>query len=351
MRILYFGIYNPEYSRNRVLIKGLKANGAKVFECRVSAHDRLKYIKLLWQFIRSPSFDYMIVGFPGQEVMFLARFITAKPIVFDAFTSHYGGYILDKQYFSRSSFRAKYYRFLDTWSCRLADLVLLDTNAHIDFFIHEFKLPIKKFRRLFVGTDSDVFYPKKLENTNSFLIHFHGNYIPLQGVKYIIQAAKLLENSGIHFNLIGRGQTYGHDSALAQSLKSNNISFLDPVPYHILPTYIHKADICLGIFGETDKTELVIPNKVFEALACKKPIITSDTKAMRELPNIDKSVLLCRQADSSDLADKILTLKNDHQLRNKISENGYELFRNELTELKIGLKLKNIIYESGLLQQ
>ena len=45
LTVLYFGVYDPDYSRNRVLIKGLKANGVRVVECRVSAKDKLKFSK------------------------------------------------------------------------------------------------------------------------------------------------------------------------------------------------------------------------------------------------------------------------------------------------------------------
>lgn len=358
MTVLYFGIYNPGYARNWVLINGLRKNGLEVLECRESSSGFLKFLKLFlkyWKFARK--YDVMIVGFPGQEVMFLARFLTfrlgsrrAKPIIFDAFTSHYGGYILDRKKFPKHGWRAKYYKFLDKWSCRLADVVLLDTEAHINFFLKEFGLDKGKFRRLFVGTNSELFYPRDVleEKHGNFLIHFHGYYIPLQGVKHIIKAAKLLEGRDIQFNLIGRGQTHSDDLKLARELGVKNINFIGPVPYHVLPEYINKADICLGIFGDTDKAELVIPNKVFEALACKKPVITSDTIAIRELLKDGENVILCKRADSEDLAVKILTLRDDMQLKNKIAENGYQLFKDKLTGKQIGLELKNII-DAGLL--
>src|SRR3989344_5286844 len=219
MRILYFGVYNPGYSRNRVLIKGLKQNGAEIIECRASGKSWLKYLKLFRGFMRSPGFDLMIVGFPGQEVMFLARLLTRKPIIFDAFTSHYGGYILDRQYFNKNSWRAKYYRWIDKFSCRLADLVLLDTNSHIAFFTEEFDLPRAKFLRIFVGTDDEIMKLLDVKkDTDKFLVHFHGYYIPLQGVKYIIKAAKFLEKDDVHFNIIGNGQTFKDDLKLAESL-------------------------------------------------------------------------------------------------------------------------------------
>ena len=346
MTVLYFGIYNPDYARNWVLLNGLRKNGVEVLECRESSTGLIKFFKLFlkyWKF--AGKYDVMVVGFPGQEVMFLARFLTKNPIIFDAFTSHYEGYILDRRKFPKHSWRATYYRSLDKWSCRLADIVLLDTEAHISFFLKEFGLKRGKFRRLFVGTNSELFYPRDNleERRGKFLIHFHGYYIPLQGVKYIIKVAKLLENSDVEFNLIGRGQTYSDDLKLAQELGIKNINFIENVPYNVLPEYINKADVCLGIFGDTDKAELVIPNKVFEALACKKPVITSDTAAIRELLKDEEDVILCRRADSNDLADKIIKLHDNNQLKNKVAENGYRLFREKLTEKQIGLELKNII--------
>ena len=244
--------------------------------------------------------------------------------------------------------RAKWYKWLDRKSVKLANTSLLDTNAHIDFFVNELGLPRDKFRRIFVGTDSNVFYPRDVKkNTDKFLVHFHGHFIPLQGVKYIIQAAKILKNENIEFNIIGNGQTYKVDRELAENLKVQNINFLDSVPYDKLADHINSADICLGIFGDTLKTELVIPNKVFEAIACQKAVITADTKAIRELFNNSLDILLCRCADPQDLADKIRSLKGDQNLKDKIAQNGYRLFREELNEKIITQSL--VILLNGLI--
>ena len=157
MKVLYFGIFDSMYARNWVLINGLKENGVEVIECRVKP-ARWALVKLFLKFVRSQySFDAMIVGFPGQEVMFVARWLTSKPIFFDAFTSHFGGYILDRKKSSPRSLRAHYYRFLDSWSCRLANVVLLDTQAHINFFVQEYGLSPKKFKRLWIGANETIF--------------------------------------------------------------------------------------------------------------------------------------------------------------------------------------------------
>ncbi len=352
MKILYFGAYDNLYSRNRILIKGLRNIGVEVVECRDRSRSVFKYVRLFFKYLRSPKdFDMMIVGFPGQEIMFLARLLTRKPIIFDAFTSHYGGHILDRGTYGKTSLRARYYRWIDTYSCRLANVVLLDTQAHIDFFVKEFNLSSDKFKRIFVGADSDVFYRRPNTDHEDFVVHFHGNYIPLQGVRYILEAAKLLEHQPVRFNIIGRGQTYARDMDLAEKLALRNVKFYDRVSYEDLADFMAQADVCLGIFGNTPKTDLVIPNKVFEALASGRAVITADTPAIRELLKDKEHVILCRKADPSDLAQAITLLMNSLSLRESIALAGEGLFKDSLTEVHLAQELIDYINERKLLSK
>ena len=349
MRVLYFGSYDPNYARNWVLINGLKANGAKVLECNEKAGGKTKkYLKLFFKYWKfKGKYDVMVVGFPGQETMFLARFL--RPfglIIFDAFTSHYGGYILDRKKAPKNSLKAKYYRFLDAYSCKLADLVLLDTNAHIDFFIHEFKLPREKFRRIWVGADA-IFQPEEtIKKDNKFRILFFGNYIPLQGAEYIIRAAKIVleKDNNIIFKLVGNGQDRTRLEILAKNITANNIEFKDRVPLLVLKQEIALADICLGIFGDTPKTPLVIPNKVYDSVAMKKPVITADTPAIREL--FDGSDLyLVKAASPEDLARAIMELRYKPELRHNLAERGYRKFIEHASYKILGSELLKMVCE------
>ena len=113
--------------------------------------------------------------------------------------------------------------------------------------------------------------------------------------------------------------------------------------YNNIPNYIKCASICLGIFGDTAKTLRVIPNKVYEAIAMKKPVITADTPAIKELFSDKQNIVLCETACPRDLAVKILELKNNQELRDKIAENGYKVFKNKATPKIIGKELINSI--------
>jgi glycosyltransferase involved in cell wall biosynthesis len=354
MKVCYFGNYKPDYSRNLVLIKGLRENGIKVIECNNRSKGLLKFWRLFLKHLKIRNkYDVMIVGFPGQTAVLLAKILTRKKIIFDAFVSLYDSNVFDRQIYSAESFRAKYYWFLDWFTCRLADKILLDTNEQIKYFISEFKIKQEKFSRLFVGADDNLMKPREILSNNNLpakpsgkiLVFFYGNYIPLQGAKYIIESANILKEENFHFNLLGSGQDYQGAIELAREFGLKNITFLPRVSYEKLSLYINQADICLGIFGQTPKTQRVIPNKVFDYLACAKPFITAETPAIKELLEDKVHCLFCETANASDLAKKILELKNNNVLREKIAQNGYKLYQEKLTPKVLGKILRTIVEE------
>lgn len=328
MTVCYFGLYKPDYSRNNTLISGLKLNGINVIECRTTAKGVYKYWDLFKKHLLiRRKYDIMVVGFPGFQAAILAKLLTKKPLIFDAFYSIYDSMVEDRRVVGAKSFKAKYYWFLDWLSCHLADKVILDTKAHIDYFIREFNLRSDKFIRIFVGSDDRVIFPLPYEKKDYFLVHFHGSFIPLQGIEYIVEAAKILEHENIKFNIIGRGQTYKEIIDLAYRLGSRNLNFIESVPYGELKDYLGQADVVLGIFGQTEKAKRVIPNKVYEGLAARRLVLTGDSPAIRELLTDGQDAIFCRLVDANDLADKILEIKNGKIDSERIADKGYAVFR------------------------
>ena len=319
MKICFFGIYNPEYSRNRILISGLKENNCEVVECRAEAKSGrfLKYFNLCKEYwkIRNRKFDRVIVAFPGQTVVWLARILFGRKIIFDAFTSLYDSEVFDRKNAKEKSLKALYFKFLDRYACKLADKILLDTNEHIKYFVKEFGISGEKFIRVFVGADTAVFYPSAVGDSfrppgDKFIVHFHGSNIPLQGVEIILGAAKILETEkDISFNIIG---TSIKNQYAKRGFK--NINFIGNVPYEKLPEHISRADVCLGIFGNTNKARRVIPNKVYEYAAMGKPVITLGTPAVREAfaPGTLRTV---KSSDSGELAAAILDCRKNENAR------------------------------------
>lgn len=98
LRVYYFGTYRAGYSRNRIMIEGLRRNGVDIVECHEQLwrgiEDRVRvasggwlcsvfilrivrtYLKLLWAYRRIGEYDVMVLGYPGQLDVYLARMLT-----------------------------------------------------------------------------------------------------------------------------------------------------------------------------------------------------------------------------------------------------------------------------------
>ncbi len=315
-------------------------------ECNTREKSFLKYWILIKQFWKMrKQFHVMVVGFPGHPVMplawVLAKFFRKK-IVFDAFISLYDSFVFDEKKFSRYSFSAYKYWLLDWVSCHMADVVLLEVNEYAKYFQETFGITPNKFQRLLVTCDDEIMYPREKIQSKNFVIHFHGTYIPAQGIEYILGAAKILRDQDISFNIIGRLKDYEPVIKKAKNEGLVNVNFFDFMPYEQLAVMMAQADLCLGMFGDTDKAKRAGAFKIMEAMAMGKPLLTGDTLAVREFLVDRENSLLCNIADSQDLAEKILELKNNKNLREKIATKGHQDFQKSMTPKKIGAELKQI---------
>ncbi|HBZ04672.1 MAG TPA: hypothetical protein DEO25_03045 [Candidatus Zambryskibacteria bacterium] len=344
MKVCYFGIYDSEYSRNKILISGLRQNGVEVLECKSNKSGFSKYFDLVkkhWSLRKS--YDVMVVGYPGFQSVILAKFITNKPIIFDAFVSMYDSMVLDRKQVSSGSLKAKYFWLLDKISLSISDVILFDTNEHIEFVSREFGINKNKFKRIFVGADSSIFYPRNNKRESGvFKVVFYGHYIPLQGTEYILEATKILENQkDITFEIIGDGP--GRKKAV-DSLQFTNVNFVKNISLQELSEKIATSDVCLGIFGNTDKARRVIPNKVFECVAMKKPVITADTPALRELFS-DNEIFMVDISNPQKIAEAILRVKSDPKEAELFAGRAYDKFTFTVLPEKLGFELKKIINE------
>jgi glycosyltransferase involved in cell wall biosynthesis len=339
-RVCFFGIYNPQYARSRILIQGFKENGYEVVECRVDpmAYPGIaKYIKLIrtYRALSNKTFDTMLVAFPGHTVVWLARLLHGPHVMFDAFVSLYDSNVLDRRVHAPYSIRAGFDWLWDWMSMTLAEIVVFDTDQHIEYAVATYHQPRAKFIRVPVGTDTSVFYPREESLPDMFTVHFHGTFIPLQGISYILDAARLLQNEPIAFNILGDGQEFKtmHERVFSEGL--THVHLIPTVPYEELPLYIARAHACLGIFGATAKAGRVVPNKVFECLAMGKPVITADTPAIRDAFVEGQEILLCKAASGEALAEAIRQLIRDEALRLMLSRASHEAIERSYTPQKL----------------
>ncbi len=350
MKLCFFGAYDPEYPRNLIIRKGLKASGLEFSQCRLSPKYKF-WLRYPLLFFRSRSClkgcDILFVPEFGQKDMPLARFLASfarKRVVFDPLAARFETKIMDWKRKPPDSWQARWNFKIDSWAMRKGDLILADTQAHKDYYCRQYGLKAEKIEVLPVGFDSDRYCPSS-ETETGFTVLFFGSFLPLHGVITIIQAARIIadKDPNILFRLIGSGQTLPEARALAHSLSLPNVCFEGWLPQSALPGKISMAAVCLGVFGEGEKTQRVIPHKIYQALGMKKPVITLRTPAVEEVFTHQENIFMCSRPDPSELAHAVLTLKRNSDLRKRIANGGYNLVSQHFSPEAIGRLLVDIL--------
>jgi len=113
---------------------------------------------------------------------------------------------------------------------------------------------------------------------DKFKVVYAGAHGPANGLETMIEAAYLLfkKSANIHFFLVGDGSEKKKLIKKTQERAVDNITFLDPVSKSQVPAVLHQSDLLLICSRNLELYKYGIsPNKLFDYLASKKPIIMS----------------------------------------------------------------------------
>lgn len=378
MRVCFFGTYEENYPRNQILLKAFRRSGIDVTHCHASIWGKkvhktkeltsywnlaklvcrclVLYPYLVLRYLLAPRHDVVLIGYPGHlDVLVLKLFAVLRraPVVFDCFISLHEAAIKDRSLAGKQSFLSSALFLLDQTACRLADHVILDTDSQIRYFSETFGIPAERFTRIFAGADDELFVPRNDANQerNLFRVLFVGKFTPLHGMDTIIEAAKILETQkDIRFDMIGTGQLFEEIESKIQSMRLRNTALHGWVPYEDLPRWIGESDLCLGIFADSEKAKRVIPNKVFQAMACGKPVLTARTRAGEELLKDGENAYLVPAGNPQALAEAILKIKENRKFSDRIARDGRLVFEREASLEKTAEKLK-LLFEKVLQRQ
>ena len=280
-----------------------------------------------------PPADAVVVGYPGHPDLWAARRAArGRPVVFNPLVALSDTFVIDRGRFPAGSLTARALRALDRAALRAADLVVADTEAHAHLFR---ELGARTVETIFVGAEAQWFQPG-WHAAEPFTCLFVGKLAPLQGLETILAVSRAAPE--LHFRIVASGQR----EALLESAPAN-VERLAWVPYERLAAEYHRASCALGIFGTTPKARRVIPNKVFQALACGVPVVTADTPAVRELLRDGESALLVPPGDGTALAVALRRLRDDPALARRIADGGLAAFRERASEDVLGARWRSLL--------
>lgn len=248
--------------------------------------------------VRYRSHDSLYLPYPGHIILFVLSFLpksmAPKNIVLDLFISIYDTVVNDRGLIKEGGSLARVLYWFESSAFRRAQVCLVDTSDNAEYYAELFRLPNELFKVIPLSIDNHHFEPVKdhcrfSKENRSLKVLFVGTMVPLQGVSYICNSIwRLKEFSEFEIVIVGDGQDSPYVEKLERDLSESNAALRfvwkrEWMDSKRIASEIRDADICLGIFGDSEKAKRVWPFKNYLYMACGKMLITSNTSTAVKL--------------------------------------------------------------------
>lgn len=217
-----------------------------------------------------------------------------------------------------------------------------------------YKIPADKYVLIPNGVDTDLFKKynslttkTKLQlDSNSFIIGHVGVLREWLDFEPLFKAFKILSAShNMKLLIVGGGIGYEDTMQMADKYNiMNNTIFTGTVPYSQIPRYISCMDVGIIPFKLDEVSQNSLPLKLFEYMACEKPVISTDVKGITE--NFGDMVLYA--SNYEDYVRRISELHADADLKNALGIAGRKRVITDFDWSKVALKLENLMRDEAV---
>jgi glycosyltransferase involved in cell wall biosynthesis len=154
-------------------------------------------------------------------------------------------------------------------------------------------------------------------------IGFVGSFYRYQGLQCLLEAMAIIRRTlpSVHLLLVGDGEAAPELKQQADRLALNLfITWAGRIPYQEVPTWIGAMTLCVAPFrGDRGETS---PVKIFDYLACGKPVIASAIPSVSATFVQEAGVALVPPDDPDALAQAVLALLRDPDRQASMATKG-----------------------------
>jgi len=153
------------------------------------------------------------------------------------------------------------------------------------------------------------------DDDDRFTVLYAGNHGLLYGLTTVLNAAEQLQtHTDIHIIFVGDGARKADMVAQAQRSSLKNVTFLDSVPHDRMPLIIAGADVCLIPLRKMPFLENTLPLKMYEIMACARPILLGVEGEARQLAEQKAGAAIYVEPENTEaLVSGILYLQEHHE--------------------------------------
>jgi colanic acid biosynthesis glycosyl transferase WcaI len=224
---------------------------------------------------------------------------------------------------------------------RTADHIVVVSPAFADRLEGDWHVPHDKISVVINGVRTDLFNPQvdgtalraKLHLDDKFVVSFIGTIGNAHGVSMLVETARRLlpSHPNVLFLVVGEGAEKGSLRALVKDSGLSSFVILDAQPRARIPELIRASDVCLVLLRKAEIFKTVIPTKMLEFMACGRPVLLAVEGVAQSIVESAVAGLCVPPEDPSALADAVMTLFHDENLRTNLGENGHRFIASHMS--------------------
>lgn len=314
----------------------IEAEGAVGYLLEYSVALFWQYL-LTWRVLFTRGFDVIHACNPPDTIFLVGGFFKLffnKKFLFD---HHDINPELYEAKFNRRDIFYKLMLLLERWTFKTADVSIATNESYKKIAIERGGMPEDRVFVVRSGPNIDrlkIQPPNDaLKHGKKYLVGYVGVMGKQEGIDYLLRAARYIVHdmgrTDVHFGLVGGGTSLDEMKDYANVLcVENHVTFTGRVPDQEMLEMINTADVCVNPDVANDMNDKSTMNKIMEYMALGKSIVQFDLTEGRF--SAQEASLYASKNNEVDLANKIIQLLDNADMRKKMGDFGRKRVLNEL---------------------
>ena len=193
--------------------------------------------------------------------------------------------------------------------------------------------------------DPEIIKEFELDLNKFNVVHF-GSMGRANGLEYIVEAARILQERGVEdvcFWFMGTGATEPVCKKLVEKFGLHNVRFLGFHKMSIVSEIVNCSSASITTFRNLPILATNSPNKLFDSLSAGKPIIVNSAGWTKTMVEEGDCGFYVNPDDPAALAVKIIEVKDDKELLRRWGENARKLSLEEYDKNLLTAKVADVL--------
>ena len=225
--------------------------------------------------------------------------------------------------------------WMERFAYRNADHIVSVTDSFVDHIVARGGDP-RKIAVIKNGVDFSVFHEVPQDSAlvsqysleGKFVAAYVGTHGMAHGLDVILEAAKLLrDRPDIVFLMVGDGAEKSRLAEHCRVMGLGNVIMLGQQSKGTMPAIWSIADVGLVLLRRRPVFKTVIPSKMFEIMAMKKPIILGVEGEAQRIVEAAACGVCIEPESAQQLADNLVSLAANDEEVARLGENGSRYVR------------------------